>query len=112
MDLDLTLAMREKPSKIKEVPYKQTSQTDHSVHIRNYKQKQMENNFGNILRTDNSLSFEGTDVTTRMAFYLRRKTEKLCRGTVSHFSILFLKLQFQIISQFVSVLLFPDLFRI
>ena len=84
MNLDLTSPMMVKPSKIKEVPYKQTSKTSHYEHIRNVKQKQMENNFGNILRTENTLFFEGTDITTRMGFYLRRKTQKLCRGTVKN----------------------------
>ena len=83
MELDLHSPFMIKPSKTKEVPYKQTSKTSHYEDIRNVKQKQMENNFGNILRTENTLFFEGTDTTARMGFYLRRKTQKLCRGTVS-----------------------------
>ena len=48
--LNLSKPVNNPPSNIKEVPYKQTQKTSKFEQIRNYQQKQMENEFGNVLR--------------------------------------------------------------
>ena len=81
LTLDLQRPLVTKPLKTMEVTYKQSSQTANSEHIFAYLKRLSENNFGNLLKNMNRTHFEGLDVVQRMSIFLRRRTQKLCRGT-------------------------------
>ena len=84
MSLNLNKPFKEKTKRTSEVPYKRTPKTHEQEDIRFAKQIQLENNYSNFLETFyKTRQLGGTDMTPRFTMYLRRKTQKLCKGTVS-----------------------------
>ena len=91
INLDLQKPLRKHLHKTMEVTYKQSSKSrnvEHIEHVFAYRKGLSENDFGNVLKKLNRTDFEGLDMVQRMSIFLRRRTQKLCRGTYQRPAIL------------------------
>ena len=79
MAFDLGAFNRQITPRLNEFPYKPNSRTREQENIRESRQAHMSALWDNIFVDGNS--WDGNDLMARMQFFLRRKTQKLCKGT-------------------------------
>ena len=71
-----------------EVTYQQSPKNQLFENVFASKKKLTEMDFGNVLKSINRTNLEGLDIVGRMSIFLRRRTQKLCRGTYQRPAIL------------------------